>query len=160
MRAANESYALKMNIIVIFSRSSLERFYLSLYVCLLYVVFKHAEIKVLPPLYWIPSTVLTISPTLLMLSPILMLSPHVLMLSPCMYWIPSTVLKLTPTVLMLSPTVLNNLHSTEGIPHSTEAILPHVLLLSPIASVYSNLVVISNCPYFEWLRNNFPFGTP
>ena len=42
--------------------------------------------------------------------------PHVLMLSP-MYWIPSTILKLSPIVLMLPPFVLNNLHSTEGIPH-------------------------------------------
>ena len=79
----------------------------------------------IPPLYWIPSTVLMLSPT------VLMLSPACTDVIPPMYWIPSTVLTLSPTVLMLSPTVLNNLHSTEGIPHSTEAIAQHVLPLSP-----------------------------
>ena len=64
-----------------------------------------------PPLYWIPSTVL-------------MLSPTVLMLSPHMYW-------------CYPPNVLNTLHSTEAIPHSTDVIPPMywttstVLMLSP-----------------------------
>ena len=78
---------------------------------------KHAEIKILPPLYWIPSTALMLSPTVLMLSPtVLMLSPNVLNTLHSTEAIP---------VLMLSPTVLKNLQSTEGKP-------PHVLLLSPI----------------------------
>ena len=78
---------------------------------------KHAKIKILLPLHWIPSTGLMLSPTVLTLSP----APSDV-ISP-VYWVPSTVLKLSPTVLILSPIVLNNLHSTEGIPHSTQGIL-------------------------------------
>ena len=99
-----------------------------------------------PPQYWCyPPTVL-------------MLSPACTDVMPPMYWIPSTVLKVSPTVLMLSPTVLNNLHSTEGIPpqywsyspactsvipQSTEGIPPQywipstVLMLSPTVLMLS-----------------------
>ena len=83
---------------------------------------KHAKIKILPPLYWIPSTVL-------------MLSLACTDVIPRMYWCyPPNVLK----VLKLSP------HCTDVIPHCTEQppqywsyppqywrYPPHVLLLSP-----------------------------
>ena len=57
--------------------------------------------------------------------------PHVLLLSPTVLkvslhstvGIPHSTDVIPPHALMLSPTVLNNLHNTEGIPHSTEAIL-------------------------------------
>ena len=62
---------------------------------------KHAEIKILPPLYWIPSTVLMLSPT------VLMLSPACTDVIPPIYWISSTVQKLSP-------------HCTDVIPHCTE----------------------------------------
>ena len=95
---------------------------------------EHAEIKILTPLYWIPSTVLMLSPHCTDV-----ILPHVLMLSPQCTEYPPQYWSYPPTVLMLSPTVLNNLRDTEGIPHSTEGIHPqywsyppHVLLLSPI----------------------------
>ena len=87
----------------------------------------------IPPQSWIASTVLMLSPQYWTASIVLMAiplqywsyPPHVLMLShtctaaiPLQYWCYSS------TVLMLSPTVLNSLHSTD-------VILPHVLMLSP-----------------------------
>ena len=89
-------------------------------------------------LYWTTSTVLKVSPTVLKLSPTCTaVIPHSTEGSPPQYWLPST-------VLMLSPTVLDNLHSTEAIPHCTEqppqhwsyppqywCYPPTVLMLSP-----------------------------
>ena len=86
----------------------------------------------IPPVYWIPSTVLKLFPTVLKLSPtVLKLSPTVLKLSSHMYCC------YPPTVLLLSShsteAILHSteaiLHCTEAIPHSTEAI-PTVLKLS------------------------------
>ena len=57
---------------------------------------KHAEIKILRPLYWIPSTVLMLSPQCTEYPP--------------QYW------SYPPLYWCYPPTVLNNLHSTEGIP--------------------------------------------
>ena len=101
---------------------------------------EHAEIKILTPLYWIPSTVLMLSPHCTDVIP-----PHVLMLSPhCtepppqywsypphsteaippLYWTTSTVLKLCPhsteaippQYWCYPPDVLNNLQCTEQPP--------------------------------------------
>ena len=79
---------------------------------------KHAEIKILPLLYWIPSTVLMLSPHVLMLSPNVLKTLHSTEAIPPLYW-------------CYPPTVLNNLHSTEGIPPQYWSYPPHVLLLSP-----------------------------
>ena len=72
----------------------------------LYWCYPPACTDVIPPMYWISSTELKLSPT------VLLLSPH------CTAFIP-------PLYCFYPPTVLNNLHSTEGIPHSTEGI-PHM----------------------------------
>ena len=114
---------------------------------------KHAEIKILPPLYWIPSTVLMLSPHSTDVIP-----PHVLMLSPQCTEYPPQDWSYPPLYWCYPPTVLNNLHSTEAIPHmyccypptvlkislhSTEyppqywCYPPHVLMLSP--TVLNNL---------------------
>ena len=77
----------------------------------LYWCYTPACTDVIPPMYWIPSTLLKLSPNLLMLSPTVLnnlhnteASPHMYCCYPPQYWrYPSTVLVLSPTVLMLSP---------------------------------------------------------
>ena len=86
---------------------------------------KHTEIKILPSLYWIPSTVLMLSPHCTDVIPL-----HVLMLSPQCTEYPPQYWSYPPLSWCYPPTVLNNLHSTEGIPHSTEAI-PHMYCCYP-----------------------------
>ena len=88
------------------------------------------------PLYWIPSTVLMLSPTVLMLSPACTGGIPQCTEYPPQYWTTSTILKVSPTVLMLSPhvpllspIVLNNFHNTEGIP--TGLMLPHLYCCYP-----------------------------
>ena len=129
---------------------------------------------VIPPMYWIPSTVLKLSPTLLMLfhhcteqppqywgiPHSTEAIPHMYCCYPPQYWrYPSTVLMLFPhmywcypplywtisTVLKLSPTVLNNLHSTEAIPHSTEAIPHSTDVIPPMYWTTSNVLNNLQC---------------
>ena len=88
----------------------------------------------IPPQYWIPSTVLMLSPTVLMLSPhVLMLSPHCTE-PPLQYW------SYPPQYWSYPPTVLNNLHSTEAIPHSTEAIPHSTDVIPPMYWTTSNVL--------------------
>ena len=122
---------------------------------------KHAKIKILPALYWIPFTVLMLSPTVLMLSPtctdviplmywITLHSteaiPHCTDVIPPLYWTTSTVVKVSPTVLKLSPHMYSSYPPTCTAvippqywcyPHSTDGIPLHVLMLSP--TVLNNL---------------------
>ena len=114
---------------------------------------KHVEIKILPPLYWIPSTVLMLSPHCTDVIPRMYwcYPPNVLntlhsteaipplyWCYPPLYWTTSTVLKVSPTVLKLSPTCTAVIpHSTEGnppqywIPSTVLMLSPTVLMLSP-----------------------------
>ena len=133
---------------------------------------KHVEIKNLPPLYWIASTLLMLSPpywcyppacieSILPLfwipSTVLKLSLTVLMLSP-LFWTTSTVLKVSPTVLMLSPTctavippppptvVKLSLHSTEyhlQTLHSTDNI-SHTTDVIPLHVLIVSPTVLNN----------------
>ena len=128
---------------------------------------EHAEIKILTPLYWIPSTVLKLSPhctdvipplywttsTVLKVSPhsteaipphVLLLSPHSTEGIPPQYWIASTVLMLSPRMYWCyPPTVLNHLHSTEAIPHSTEAIPPLYWTTSTVLKLSPTVLMLS-----------------
>ena len=80
----------------------------------MYCCYSRHSTEGIPPQYWIPSTVL-------------MLSPTVLMLSSLMYW-------------CYPPTVLNNLHSTEVIPHSAEAIPHSTDVIPPMYWTTSNVL--------------------
>ena len=107
----------------------------------LYWCYPPTSTDVIPLMYWIPSTVLKLSPHCTDVIPplywttstALKVSPHSTEAIPHMYCCyPPTVLKLSPTCTAVIPpqywrypsTVLNTLHSTDVIP-------PHVLMLSP-----------------------------
>ena len=88
------------------------------------LMIKHAENIILPPLYWIPSTVLMLSPTCTDVI------PHMYWCYPPMYWIPSTVLKLSPLYWCYPPLYWT---TSTVLKVSTQywSYRPHVLLLSP-----------------------------
>ena len=107
---------------------------------------KHAEIKILPPLFLIPSTVLVLTPT-------------VLMLSPCMYWCypPACTDIIPPRMYWYYPlTVLNNLHSYEAIPpqkwsypHGTDVIPPMYWATSNILNgLHSTEPTLGKCHFY------------
>ena len=137
-----------------------------------------AEIKILSPLYWMPSTVLMLSPTILKLSVTVLNSlhsaegipdsteaiPHMYCSYPphstegippqCWCYLP-TVLILSPTCTNVIPTALNNLHSTEAIPHSTEAIT-HSTDVTPMYWTTSTWAL--NQRYMGWVSLNSPLA--
>ena len=133
-----------------------------------------------PPMYWIPSTVLKLSPT------VLMWSPHCTE-QPPQYWsYPHMYCCYRPTVLKVPlhsteyppqycviphstdviprmywcypPTVLNNLHSTEAIPPQYWSYPPTILMLSPWCTeqppMYWTTSTVLNRRYMGWLYGN------